>query len=80
MILHIEPVGLVPSAHMEFLINHHFGAFHYFYKNNCFLPYEQSGELSHMDSGVKSSFWQCRLADGTKEYCASGFCTMERRL
>ena len=26
-----------------------------------------------MDSSVKRSSRQCRLADGTKEYCASGY-------
>ena len=36
--------------------------------------------LSYKDSGVKRSSRQCRLADCTKKYCASGFCTMERRL
>ena len=45
-----------------------------------FSPYGKFGELSYMDSGVKRSSRQCRLADDTKEYCASGFCTMERRL
>ena len=48
--------------------------------DNCFLPYGKFGELSYMDSGVKRSSRQCRLADCTKEYCASGFCTMKRRL
>ncbi len=33
-----------------------------------------------MDSGVKRSSRQCRLADCTNEYCTNGFCTMERRL
>ena len=59
-----------------------FGELSYMVKKRLrhFNLFPSSEGISYMDSGVKRSVRQCRLADCTKEYCASGFCTMERRL